>query len=104
MTIETILKQRGAWLKATHGDPKVAEANAPLSRMIADNYTLFETVRDTIFRATDEYVHRVPIVPHTLDRSGLALLAQMEKHSMVIREPSGNAICETKSKGYLSGG
>ena len=104
MTIETILKERGAWLKATHGDPEVAKANAPLSRMIADNYALFETVRDAIFRATDEYVHRVPIVPHALDHAGLALLAEMEKYAMVIREPGGNAICETKSKRYLSGG
>jgi Domain of unknown function (DUF1887) len=104
MSIETILKARGAWLKATHGDPLVAQANAELSRMIADNYVLFETVRDAVFKATDDYVHRVPIVPHTLDRAGLALLAEMEKHAMVIREPSGHAICETKSKRYLSGG
>jgi hypothetical protein len=104
MSIETILKDRGAWLKATHGDPKVAQANAALSRMIADNYILFETVRDAVFKATDDYVHRVAIAPHALDRDGLALLAEMEKHAMVIREPSGNAICETKSKRYLSGG
>jgi hypothetical protein len=103
MSIETILKDRGAWLKATHGDPKVAQANAVLSRMIADNYILFETVRDAVFKATDDYVHRVAIAPHALDRDGLALLAEMEKHAMVIREPSGNAICETKSKRYLSG-
>jgi hypothetical protein len=89
LTIETILKERGAWLKATHGEPEVAAANAPLSRLIADNYALFETVRDAIFRATEDYVHRVPIVPHALDSSGLALLEQMEKHAMVIREPSG---------------
>jgi Domain of unknown function (DUF1887) len=104
MTIETILKERGAWLKATHGDPKVAQANAELSRMIADNYTLFETVRDTIFRATDDYVRRVAIAPHELDSDGVALLEQIEKHAMVIREPGGNAICETKSRRYLSGG
>ncbi len=104
MTIETILKQRGAWLKATHGDPKVAQANAVLSRMIADNYTLFETVRDAIFRATDDYVRRVAIAPHELDSDGVALLEQIEKHAMVIREPGGNAICETKSRRYLSGG
>ena len=104
MTIETILKQRGAWLKATHGEPKVAEANASLSRMIADNYSLFETVRDAVFRATDDYIHRVPITPHALDSAGLALLEHIEKHAMVIREPSGHAICETKSRRYLSGG
>lgn len=104
MSIESILKERGAWLKATHGDPEVAKANAALSRMIADNYVLFETVRDAVFKATDEYVHRVPILPHGLDEKGLALLADMEKHQMVIRAPNGEAICETKSKRYLSGG
>lgn len=104
ITIETILKDRGAWLKATHGDPLVAQANAELSRLIADNYTLFETVRDTIFRATDDYVRRVAIAPHALDQSGLAMLEQIEKHAMVIREPNGHAICETKSRRYLSGG
>jgi Domain of unknown function (DUF1887) len=104
MTIETILKQRGAWLKATHGEPEIAKANANLSRMIADNYILFETVRDVVFKATDEYVHRVPVTPLRLDDAGLALLEQIEKHALVIREPSGQAICDTKGKRYLSGG
>ncbi len=104
VTIETILKERGAWLKATHGDPEVARANAPISRMIADNYVLFETVRDAVLKATDDYVHRVAMTPHPLDDAGLALLAHMEKHSLISREPSGQAICDTKGKRFLSGG
>lgn len=103
-SIQSILKQRGAWPKATHGDPKVAEANTAISRIIANDYMLFEKVRDQIFKSTEEYVHRVPITPLNLDAKGNALLEQLEKYGMVIREPAGNAICETKSKRYLSGG
>ena len=103
-SIETILKSRGAWLKATHGDPATAQNNSALSRIIADDYSLFEKVRDHVFKATDEYVHRVPISAPHLTGAELAMLGQIEKHKMVMREPSGHAICETKSKRYLSGG
>jgi hypothetical protein len=104
ITIETILKQRGAWLKATHGDPKIAHKNSALSRRIADDYALFEKVRDQIFRATEEYVRRVPISAPHLTGSGQALLNELEKYQMVTREPSGHAISDTRSRRYLSGG
>ena len=104
ITIDSILEQRGAWLKATHGDPKIAKANAELSRLIADNYSLFEKVRDQVFKATEDYVRRVPIDAPVLNGAELAFLAQVEHFGMIIREPSGKAICETKGKRYLSGG
>ena len=103
-SIQSILEQRGAWLKATHGDPKIALANAPMSRVIATDYLLFEKLRDQIFKATEEYVHRVPIMPLHLDEKSQLLLIQLEQHGMIIREPGGNAISETKSRRYLSGG
>ena len=103
-SIETILKQRGAWLKAMHGEPAIAHVNASVSRHIAENYVLFECVRDYIFRATDDYVHRVPISVGNLDSEGFELIKFLENHKMVIREPGGAAICETRAKRYLSGG
>lgn len=103
-SIETILKQRGAWLKAIHGEPAIAHVNASVSRHIAENYGLFEQVRDYIFRATDDYVHRVPITSGNLESKGFELIKFLENHKMLIREPGGAAICETKGKRYLSGG
>jgi hypothetical protein len=103
-TIQSILKQRGAWLKATHGDSDVAIANAKISRLIAEDYMLFEKVRDHVFHSTEEYVRRVPITPLKLNEKEQALLSKLENHAMLIREPGGNLICETKSRRYLSGG
>jgi Domain of unknown function (DUF1887) len=103
-SIETILKARGAWLKATHGEPDEAIKNRELSRLIAEKYGLFEKVRDHLIKATEEYVHRVPITAPHLSDEGLELLAVLEQFGMAMREPGGNAICDTKSKRYLSGG
>lgn len=103
-SIETILKQRGAWLKAIHGEPTIAHTNAVVSRHISENYMMFEKVRDNVFKATDDYVHRVPISVGNLDSKGLELIKFLENHKMLIREPGGEAICETKGKRYLSGG
>ena len=103
-SIKTILESRGAWLKATHGEPEKALANAALSHMIAENYPVFEKVRDHVFKATEDYIRRVPIAPSDLDQGSTEFIAAFEKHHMIIREPSGQAICETKSRRYLSGG
>ncbi|MDE2446161.1 MAG: hypothetical protein KGO94_08275 [Alphaproteobacteria bacterium] len=103
-TIESILKARGAWLKATHGDPAEAAKHSVLSKHIAQHYSVYEKVRDHVIKATEEYVHRVPISAPHLSPEGLAILSVLETHGMIMREPGGNAICDTKSKRYLSGG
>ena len=103
-SIETILKGRGAWLKAIHGEASVARANEAVSRHIGEHYMLFERVRDRLFKATDDYIHRVPIMVPPLDADGLELLSILERNKLAIREPGGEAICETKGKRYLSGG
>jgi Holliday junction resolvase-like predicted endonuclease len=103
-TIDSLLKGRGAWLKSTHGNTQHALDHAPLSRSIADNYALFEKVRDRIFKSTDDFLRHVEIQPDTLDDAGHALIAEMQKHGMVIREEHNHAICEVKGRRYLSGG
>lgn len=104
ITIDIILKQRGAWLKSVHGDEQQAVEHAPLSRLIGSNYGLFEKVRDRIFKSTEDFLRHVEISPSTLEEDGHALVAELQKFGMVIREEHGHAICEVKGRRYLSGG
>jgi hypothetical protein len=103
-SIDSLLKSRGAWLKTIHGDQQQAKDHAPLSRLIATNYGLFEKVRDRIFKSTEDFMRHVEISPSTLDEEGHHLINEMQKFGMVIREEHNHAICEVKGRRYLSGG
>lgn len=103
-SIDGILKERGAWLKSVHSDTMLAAEHGPLSKLIASNYNLFEKVRDRIFKSTEDFLRHVEISPSTLDQDGHALVAELQKFGMVVREDHGHAICEVKGRRYLSGG
>jgi hypothetical protein len=103
-TINSLLKERGAWLKSIHGDVQQAKDHADLSRMIAGDYQNFEKVRDRIFKSTEDFMRHVQIEPSTLNEQGHALVNELEKHGMVIRQEQYSAICEVKGRRYLSGG
>ncbi len=103
-SIEALLSHRGAWLKGDTGDQDAALQRATLSRMVANNYPLFEEVRDRIFRATDAFMRHVEIIPETLGKDGHALVAEMLRQRMVIEEEHGHAICEVQGRRYMSGG
>jgi Domain of unknown function (DUF1887) len=103
-TIESLLKDRGAWLKTVHGSPEQALEHAPLSRLIASDYGLFEKVRDRIFKSTDDFMRHVEISPSTLDADGHHMITEFQKFGMVIRDAHDHAICEVKGRRYLSGG
>jgi hypothetical protein len=104
MTIEALLSARGAWLKGDTGDQDEAVARKPMTRMIADNYRVFEEVRDRIFRATESFMRHVEIIPETISLQGHDLVAELLKHRLVIKEEHGHAICEVAGRRYLSGG
>jgi hypothetical protein len=103
-SIESLLAARGAWLKGDTGDQDEALARKPLTQMIADNYRLFEEVRDRIFRATESFMRHVEIIPETLPPEGHALVAEMLKHKVVVKEEHGHEICEVAGRRYLTGG
>jgi hypothetical protein len=103
-SIEALLATRGAWLKGDTGDQEEALARKSLTSMIADNYHLFEEVRDRIFRATESFMKHVEIIPETLPAMGHALVAELLKNRLVIKEEHGHEICEVAGRRYLSGG
>ena len=103
-TIEALLSNRGAWLKGDTGDQEAAIARSPLTRMVANNYPLFEEVRDRIFRATESFMRHVEITPSTLTVEGHAMVAEMLRQGMVIKEEHGHEICEVQGRRYMSGG
>jgi hypothetical protein len=103
-SINSLLKRRGAWLKAIHGDQQQARDHAPLSRLIAGNYNLFEKVRDRIFKSTEDFLRHVEVSPTTLDEDGHKLVAELQKFGMVLHDEHGRAICEVKGRRYMSGG
>jgi hypothetical protein len=103
-SIEALLAARGAWLKGDTGDQEEALSRKSLTTMIADNYRLYEEVRDRIFRATESFMRHVEIIPETLPERGHALVAEMIKHRVVVKEEHGHEICEVAGRRYLSGG
>jgi hypothetical protein len=103
-SIEALLAARNAWLKGDSGDQDEALARKPLTCMIADNYQLFEEVRDRIFRATESFIRHVEIIPETISDTGRALVQAMIEHGAVVKEEHGHEICEVAGRRYLSGG
>jgi hypothetical protein len=103
-SIEALLSARGAWLKGDTGDQEEALSRKSLTQMIANHYSVFEEVRDRIFRATESFMRHVEIVPETLPEMGHALVAEMLKYRTVVKEEHGHEICEVAGRRYLSGG
>jgi hypothetical protein len=103
-SIETLLQKRGAWLKGEKGSHEKANARAGLTRMISDDYQLFEQVRDRIFRATESFMKHLEITPETLPEAGHAMVAEMLNLHLIKREDHGHEICELEGKRYLGGG
>jgi hypothetical protein len=103
-SIEALLAARHAWLKGDTGDQEEALARKLLTRMIADNYRSFEEVRDRIFRATESFMRHVEIIPETVTETGRAVVAELLKHRVVVKEEHGHEICEVEGRRYLSGG
>jgi hypothetical protein len=103
-TIEALLAARGAWLKGDTGDQEEALGRKSLTLMISANYGLFEEVRDRIFRCTESFMKHVEIVPGTVTDEGRALLVEMLKHKVVVKEEKGHEICEVAGRRYLTGG
>lgn len=103
-SIEALLASRGAWLKGDTGDQDEAVSRKALTRLIADNYTTFEEVRDRIFRATESFMKHVEIVPSTLSDNGHELVGALLEHRVIVKEEHGHEICEVAGRRYLSGG
>lgn len=103
-SIASLLKDRGAWLKGESSDFALANERGRLTRMIADRFSLFEQVRDRIFRDTELFVRHAEIIPETLVAEGHEMLAELLQHGLVRREEHGAAICEVTGRKYLSGG
>jgi len=91
-------------LKGPASDTEEAMGRRSLTRLIADNYGVFEQVRDRIFRSTEQFVRHAEIIPETLDPGGHEILAALLQQGLVRREPQGAEICEVRGKKYLSGG
>lgn len=103
-TIAALLQARGAWLKGPAADTRDATSRGPLTRLIADNYGIFEQVRDRVFRSTEQFVRHAEIIPETLEAGGHKILSALLEHRLIRREEQGAEICEVRGKKYLSGG
>ena len=103
-TIAELLEGRGAWLKGAAPGVDIAHRRGPMTRRIAENYPLFEKVRDRIFHSTDAFIRQTENIPGILTGEGHALLAEMLGHGLVVRRDDGHEICETAGRRYLSGG
>jgi Domain of unknown function (DUF1887) len=103
-TIESILKTRHAWLKGQPHDLDDVRERGEMTRIISNNYRVFEEVRDRVLRNTDSFLRHVEIVPETLTAEGHALVGDLLHHGVILREEHGHEICEAQGRRYLSGG
>jgi hypothetical protein len=103
-SIAKILESRGAWLRGAANDERVPRARAGLTRRIADNYSLFEQVRDRVFQNTEAFMRHTEIIPDILSPEGHELVAELLANGLVKREDHGHEICELQGRRYLSGG
>ncbi len=102
-TINGLLKQRNAWLKDIRGSEVDARQREGLSRLIAENYTRFESLRDMLFnlanattREEQEVIYDNPQMAH--------LLSHMEMAKLIQEGQLGGVAVDTKARRYLSGG
>jgi hypothetical protein len=102
-TIASILKSRGAWLKGQPAALEEVRARADLTQIISANYRAFEQVRDRILRNTEAFMRHVEIIPETLSPEGHALINELLRHEVILREEHGHEICEAQGRKYLSG-
>ena len=103
-TIESLLKNRGAWPKAIHGDRAAARANQALTRMIADNYAIFEKLRDHIIRETEDFTHRRVSENLPLPEGGQPLFDSLIAHQIIVPKAGGIHVADATGRRYLSGG
>ena len=103
-TIESLWKARGAWPKAVHGDKVAAEANAPLTRRIADRYAVFEQVRDQVLRETDDFTHRRVSERLPLPEGGQVIFDSLIAHHIIVPKSGGIHVADSGGRRYLSGG
>ena len=99
VTIETLLKKRGAWLKGRGGDHVSAHGRAGATRKIAEHYGDFEPLRDALLGPADERFSRIN------SRSGTGeLLESLTNHGIVKSSLAGPEVVHVHGKKYLSGG
>jgi hypothetical protein len=103
-SIAKLLEGRGVSVKGAPFDLDETGKRAGMTKRIADDYALFEQVRDRIFHATDSFIRHVEIVPETISSDGHVLLGEMLRLGLVKKEEHGHEICEVQGKRYLSGG
>jgi Domain of unknown function (DUF1887) len=103
-TIETLLRERGARLKGLPPDLEAVRQRADMTQIISSSYRVFEEVRDRVLRNTDQFMRHVEIIPSTLSVEGHALVSELLRHGIILREDHGHEICEAQGRRYLSGG
>lgn len=98
-TIESLLGRRSAWLKGQGGDRALAFNRGGLTRRIADEYPLFERLRDALLALGavdasfqfDHHDHR-------------HLMLDLKTHGLVREHEKGLTAAHVESRKFLSGG
>ena len=102
-TIESLLKSRGAWLKAVQGDAYKAAKRADLTRKIAADYVRFEELRDLVLKLT--HANSTEETEQIFANQGLGhLLHAMEAHELISEGAHGRLHLNNQGRRYLSGG
>ncbi|MFO1034855.1 MAG: hypothetical protein U1E15_12560 [Hyphomicrobiales bacterium] len=102
-TIESILRSRGAWFKGQPQDTVGASDRATVSKAIASQYPVFETLRDRILHNTDSYFRNVPVENPPLPEESLPLMRVLLDCGVAIITDKGHEICDAQGRKYLSG-
>ena len=99
LTIESLLRKRGAWLKGRGGDHALAHGRAGATRKIADNYATFEFLRDAVLLHGEDRLDRLN------GRHGIAeLMEALARHDVLTLGVGGPVVSHVHGKRFLSGG
>jgi hypothetical protein len=98
-TIESLLSKRSAWLKGQGGDRALALNRAGLTRRIADEYPVFERLRDALL---DLGAAGAPFPFDHRDHHRLVL--DLKTHGLVKDHKRGLTAAHVESRKFLSGG
>jgi hypothetical protein len=103
LTIENVLRSRGAWLKGIKGDVNEATSRANLTRLIGARYAQFEALRDALLKLERATSHNEL---QSLAEAVAAhdILGHMLEAELIAISESGHLQVDNRARRYLTGG
>lgn len=98
-TIASILQSRNVSLNSKSGDTDMAQARYNLTRLIQENYPIFEPIRDGLLKNSAKNRQPCELCTH-----GEQIIDHLYQHDMIKLEEGKKVAGHAEARRYLSGG